>query len=245
MIALDLPENIREMAPGEKFQFRCHPEVACFTDCCRQLDLALSPYDVLRLRGHLQLSAAEFLEKYALIEQEPGATFPTVYLAMVDDGRASCPFVSAQGCRVYADRPGACRIYPLGRGAFSAPDGSSQELHVLIREPHCQGFDASAPRDLDDWKKDQELATYNQVNDELLAVLQHPRVKQGLQLSANEREAFILALYRLDELRERLGANSLEPSLELSDHERQMVADDDLALLRFGIRWVQHALLNK
>ena len=244
MSELNLPENIREMAPGEKFQFRCHPDVACFTDCCRQLDLALSPYDVLRLRKQLGLSSAEFFDQYGIIEIVQGTTFPIVYLTMVDDGQASCPFVTKAGCSVYGDRPGACRIYPLGRGAFRGPDNNMQELHVLIQEPHCQGFDESAPRDVDQWKKDQDLATYNQINDEMLSVLQHPRVKEGLQLSANQQEAFILALYRLDELGQRLAANTLEPSLELDDNERQMIAADDLALLRFGIKWVKHALLS-
>ena len=244
MTELNLPENIREMAPGEKFQFRCHPDVACFTDCCRQLDLALSPYDVLRLREHLKLSSAEFLDRYAVIEIEPGTTFPQVYLAMVDDGHASCPFVTKEGCTVYEDRPGACRIYPLGRGAFTGPDGRMQELHVLIQEPHCKGFDQSAPRDVEEWKEDQDLITYNTINDEMLSVVQHPRVKEELQLSANQQEAFTMALYRLDELGNRLAANTLEPSLELNDNERQIVTSDDLALLRFGIRWVKHALLS-
>jgi Fe-S-cluster containining protein len=244
MTELNLPENIREMAPGEKFQFRCHPDVACFTDCCRQLDLALSPYDVLRLRKHLKLSSAEFLDRYGIIEIEPGMTFPQVYLTMIDDGQASCPFVTKEGCTVYSDRPGPCRTYPLGRGASLAPNGSTQEMFVLIREPHCKGFDESAPRDIDDWQADQELAVYNSINDEMLSVVQHQRVKDGLQLSANQQEAFIMALYRLDELGKRLAANTLEPSIELTDKERQMVASDDLALLRFGIRWVKHALLS-
>ena len=134
------PEHVRPLTPDETFRFSCHPGVACFTDCCRQLDLALSPYDVLRLSTHLGLASSAFLDQYAVVEQAEGCAFPQVFLCMVDDGQASCPFVTPSGCSVYADRPGACRTYPLGRGAFTTSDGDRHEMHVLLTEPHCQGF---------------------------------------------------------------------------------------------------------
>ena len=39
----ELPDQVEELQPGEPFTFLCHREIACFTQCCRQLDLALSP----------------------------------------------------------------------------------------------------------------------------------------------------------------------------------------------------------
>ena len=42
-------QQILPTATDRPFTFACHPGVPCFTECCRELDLALTPYDVLRL----------------------------------------------------------------------------------------------------------------------------------------------------------------------------------------------------
>lgn len=235
------PEHVRPLTPDETFRFSCHPGVACFTDCCRQLDLALTPYDVLRLSRHLGLASSAFLDRYALIEQEEDNTFPLIFLGMVDDGQASCPFVTASGCSVYADRPGACRTYPLGRGAFTTPDGGRHEMHVLLTEPHCQGFSQGEPQDIAAWQKDQDLAAYNAINDELLAILQHPRLKGGHQPAPREIDIF-LSLYTLDTFRQQLLDSTLTLPIPITDSERQELATEDLALLRLGIRWLDHVL---
>ncbi len=36
---------------GETFRFRCHPDIGCFNRCCRNLNLFLYPYDLIRLRS--------------------------------------------------------------------------------------------------------------------------------------------------------------------------------------------------
>ncbi|MFQ6757335.1 MAG: YkgJ family cysteine cluster protein [Deltaproteobacteria bacterium] len=235
------PEHVRPLTPDETFRFSCHPGVACFTDCCRQLDLALTPYDALRLSKHLGLTPSTFLDQYVLVEQPEDLGFPQVFLGMVDDGHASCPFVTASGCSVYADRPSACRTYPLGRGAFTTPDGKRHEMHVLLTEPHCKGFNQGTPQDISAWQKDQDLALYNAMNDELLAVLQHPRLKEGHQPEAREVEIF-LSLYTLDTFRNLLLDATIALPISVTDSERQQLATDDLALLRLGIRWLNHVL---
>ena len=198
---ISLPQNVRRLSDNETFQFSCQPQVACFTDCCRQLDLALSPYDVLRLRRALDISSGEFLDRYAIVEKTDADTFPLVFLTMIDDGRASCPFVNEKGCSVYQDRPGACRTYPVGRGACLDEDGQPSELFVLLREAHCQGF-ASGPKvTVTEWSADQGLADYNEFNDLLMTVLQHPRIKEGFKPDDRQQERYLHLLYNLDACR--------------------------------------------
>ena len=115
-----LPRHITKLGRSETFTFSCHKNVKCFTECCRMLELALTPYDVLRLRLATGLTSGQLLDEYIIIEQDQGEPFPRLYLTMVDDGRASCVFVSAQGCTVYPHRPSACRAYPLGRLSYAA-----------------------------------------------------------------------------------------------------------------------------
>jgi len=220
--------RVKNLDRNQPFQFRCGTDLACFTDCCRQLDLALTPYDVLRLCRALLISGSEFLKQYAVIEKNDEDAFPQVYLGMVDDGLASCPFVSSKGCTVYADRPGACRTYPLGRGARLGSDGSPDDFYVVLSEPHCRGFAEESPQTVLTWLADQELARYNELNDLTMRILHHPRIRAGFRPAAGQQARYLEVLYRLtgfttaappeasDEQRLRQGltllANELFPS---------------------------------
>ncbi len=220
-----LPDNVSQLSPDEEFNFCCHPGVDCFTDCCRELELALSPYDVLRLSRELEISTSDLLEQYCLIECEADDIFPRVYLGMVDDGRASCPFVSEKGCAVYKGRPGACRTYPLGRAASRNISGRCSAFHVLVREDHCHGFREPVVQNIDLWTKDQGMEPYNEFNDMLMTITQHLRIQSGMRLNKTEQQLFIDTIYDLDGFRER---------------NRERGNDNDEELLTNAISWLRN-----
>jgi hypothetical protein len=128
-----------------------------------------------------------------------------VFLAMVDDGRATCPFVTEAGCSVYKDRPGACRTYPVGRGAYLDQDGQTAEMFVLINEPHCRGFEDGPEITVAEWNVDQELAIYNECNDLLITLLQHPLIKEGFRPDEQAQARYLEVLYDLDAFRQQTG----------------------------------------
>lgn len=243
MSQLQLPDNVKRLGNDEEFSFACHAGMACFTDCCRELDLSLTPYDVLRLKNSLGLSATEFLDRYVIVEKEEGR-FPGLYLTMIDDGKASCPFVTPQGCRVYDDRPGACRAYPVGRAAFQTKCSGNSEFFVLVTEPHCQGFTEPSRHSVEDWLRDQELVQYNEMNDQVMTILQHPDIKKGRQLSAEQAETYIQALYNLDDFRKIAANPQTRERFALSPEEQQAIAGNDPELLRFAIRWLTQELFG-
>lgn len=219
--------NARPLGAKASFKFQCHPGVRCFTDCCRELELALSPYDVIRLRKSLALSANEFLERYAIIEFGPEDLHPKVYLTMIDDGRASCPFVDATGCRVYADRPSACRTYPVGRGVSLDEHGTLHEQFILLHEEHCLGFTEEQTQTIANWQDDQQTKEYNRFNDLLLPLLQPTGTTRTLaRFSDIQATLFIDTLYNLDQFRD--------------NHcpEHTSLADDQPALLSHAINWL-------
>jgi Fe-S-cluster containining protein len=240
-----LPEHFHSIDNSEKFCFACHPGVPCFTQCCRQLDLALTPYDVLRLKNRLKLHSGKFLEQYVIIEWEEGMVFPACYLTMVDDGRASCVFVSDKGCSVYEDRPGACRAYPVGRGASRDGDGTVTEQYVLVKEPHCQGFEENPEQTAAEYFQDQGLVDYNRFNDPLMQLLQHPRIHFGFRPSKTQRDQFILALYDLDMFRREMADGRISMNRPFSATELQALAGSDEELLLLGIRWLMQECFNE
>ena len=226
---LNLPDHVRKLTSDEKFQFSCHPGVSCFTDCCRELELALSPYDIVRLKNNLQITSGQFLADYCLIECNEQDALPRVYLGMVNDGRASCPFVSEKGCQVYDGRPAACRTYPLGRAAYQEEDGTSKAIFVLLQEPHCHGFAEPFSQDISAWNKDQELQEYNHLNDELMKIIHHPSIKNGAILSQQEQKLFLDTLYDLDAFR---ASNKIKENSTFKDEE----------LLALAIKWLPNQL---
>jgi uncharacterized protein len=240
---LQLPKNVRRVGSEEVFSFLCHPGIACFTHCCRQLELVLTPYDVLRLKNAAGLTSSTFLERYVIVEKEEHDTFPRLYLTMVDDGRASCVFVSGQGCTVYKDRPGACRAYPMGRAAKLKDHNTLDEFYVLLKEEHCRGFGQNRHQTPKQYCRGQGLTSYNRFNDAVAAIIQHDRIRQGMKLSEHQIETYILALYNLDTFREKLLAGHL-PDVVL-DATGQQELEEDEPLLLFAIDWLKNSLFNR
>jgi Fe-S-cluster containining protein len=78
-----------------------------------------------------------------------------ILLKMKDDDYRKCPFVSPEGCLIYQDRPGACRIYPLGRAAKTGfCQDEIKEHYFMVKEPHCLGFKEERIWSLREWLKD-------------------------------------------------------------------------------------------
>jgi len=242
---MQLPDNITRLCGKKRFSFGCHPRVACFTECCRELDLLLTPYDVLCLSNELQMRAKEFIDRFVVVEQNEQGGFPSLYLGMVDDGRASCPFISNRGCRVYNSRPGACRAYPVGRGATLDANGQVHEIHVLVREEHCRGFAEAHSYTVAEWFENQGLSDYNVLNDEVLSLLQHEQIQEGMGLTQEQKDNYILALYKLDEFRIMVSSAAFKDKYLLSEKEQNAILANDLNLLRFGIRWMKDLLFTE
>jgi hypothetical protein len=233
-----LPDHCQPLEAREKFCFACHPGVACFTECCRQLDLALTPCDVLRLKKRLKLDSGSFLEQYVIVAWEEGMIFPACFLTMIDDGQASCVFVTEQGCSVYEDRPAACRAYPAGRGVSRRANGTLDEHFVLLREPHCLGFAEQQEQTTPEYFQAQGLTECNQLNDQLLRLFHHPQIQAGFRLSQSQIDQFIMALYNLDFFRQEMTDGRIKMNRPLSVLELRALTGDDEELLLLGLRWL-------
>ena len=142
-----LKENILEehdrLGPNDTFKFGCHPGISCFNTCCTDVNIFLSPYDVLRMRQRLGISSTEFLDKYTLLPVQKDMTVPVVLLKMQENEKRTCHFVTDEGCGVYSDRPWPCRMYPLGMASSKdTPDGwQGERFYFLLKEGGCMGFE--------------------------------------------------------------------------------------------------------
>jgi Fe-S-cluster containining protein len=190
------------------------------------------------------MHSGNFLEQYVIIEWDERVLFPQCYLTMVDDGRESCIFVSSGGCTVYNDRPGACRAYPVGRGATARSTGDVEEILVLVSEPHCLGFSEHIRQTAETYFVDQGMNAYSRFNDMIIPVTQHKCIKDGYRPSRHQLDQYLLALYNLDLFRQEFSDGRISLDRPLNTEELQGLAGDDEKLLVLGIQWLQQEFLK-
>ncbi|THB64825.1 MAG: YkgJ family cysteine cluster protein [Desulfovibrio sp.] len=235
--AEDFLKSLPEIKPGESFRFACHPDVACFNACCADLNLMLTPYDVLRLRRALDMPSQEFIETHAQVSAYPDTGYPAMHLKMNEAAALACPFVTEQGCSVYGHRPGACRTYPVGRAAKLDHEGNLVEQFFLVREDHCKGFEDNQEWTTDSWRLDQDITRYNQANDRYMKLLF--RQKGNGLISPKHANMCLLAVYQLDRFQEFIRHMNLFSRLELNEATQAAVLDNEEACLDFAMEWIE------
>jgi Fe-S-cluster containining protein len=243
---LPLPEDERfQQLTEDTFRFACHPDVPCFNQCCRRLKLMLTPYDVLRLKNRLGISASDFLERHADVETGQNG-WPVAYLQMADNDEKTCPFVSPKGCTVYEDRPGACRTYPLGRAAKGGVSaGLLEEEYFLVREEHCRGFEQDKQWTPDEWTKDQGLEEYNRINDLFLPLITRQPPPGDPAVIQKKFNMFFMACYNLEAFGNFVLKSSLASRFNLPQDRLAAIAQDEVELLEFAFDWLAFAIFGE
>lgn len=235
------------LGPDDTFRFGCHPGVSCFNTCCSDVNVFLSPYDVLRLKERLGISSTEFLEKYTLLPIQRDMTTPVVLLKMNEDTKRSCPFVTEQGCGVYSDRPWPCRMYPVGLATSrDTPDGwRGERFYFLLQEEGCKGFDEDQEWTVREWMEDQEMDAFDEWGEAYKELSLHPFFEETGDLAPSRMEMFFNATYDLDKFRAFVFGSSLLDRFEVDEdfvHEMRLT---DEALLRFGFLFIRFALFGE
>lgn len=234
------------MDPGAKLKFNCHRGISCFNACCRHADIQLTPYDILRLKDRLELSATEFLKDHTVPFEMDKDGIPGVKLRTDDEG--ACGFMTEEGCSVYRDRPTACRYYPLGQMAMREAGSSEDEArYFLIREDHCQGHQEDREVAIDDYRREQEVEIYDQLNREWLQVMLKkksagPAIGRPTDTSL---QFFFMCSYDIDRLRRFVLSDSFKAVYDMEDSFYEIVAKEDLALMQFGTRLLKQVLFGE
>jgi Fe-S-cluster containining protein len=241
----EMEPDITPIAPEQAFRFACSSCVACFNECCRDLNQFLTPYDILRLKNRLDMTSGRFLEKYTTQHTGPETGFPVPALRPVDTVELKCPFVTVSGCSVYTDRPSSCRIYPLARAlSRSRETRETTEHFVLLRESYCLGHEQKKTQTVREWIKRQELVPYNEQNDRLIEIIAlKNRLKPG-PLDLATGRMFHLALYDLDTFRRKIFEDGLLSDFTVEKDLLTRARQDDTLLLQVGYAWIKTELLR-
>lgn len=228
------------------FKFRCHRALRCFNQCCADLNLLLTPYDVVRLKSRLNMTSDVFLTRYTETRMDKRSRFPSLFLKMGQSADKKCPFVTGKGCRIYDDRPGACRIYPLGRASMKVDrEKETREGFFVVQEAHCLGFQEEKGWTAQEWMTDQGVTEYNEMNDKWLEIITSSK---GLGLEGDiERklQMFSMASYNVDKFRSFIFESRFFDLFFVTPEMKKRWVSDDVELLKLSVEWLKFSLFGE
>ena len=231
----------------DKFTFACHPGVPCFNRCCNDVNIFLSPYDVLRMKKRLGMASSDFLNTYALLPVQKDMKTPVVVLRMNDDESKVCPFLTDEGCGIYSDRPWPCRMYPLGLAAQKdTPDGwRGDRFYFLLQEEVCRGFEEPKEWTVGEWIENQGIDEYDKWGEGFKELTIHRFFEEGGVLTPKKMHMFFTACYDLDKFRGFVFESTLLQRFEVDEDFVEEMRYDDEELLRFAFLWLRFTLFGE
>jgi Fe-S-cluster containining protein len=244
--ATDARINPMQLGYNSRFKFKCHPGISCFTQCCRGINIILTPYDVIRLKQRLDLPSDQFLAIYTEPHLLEKTDLPMVTLKHLDDEHDSCPFVREDGCIIYEDRPTACRYYPLGVASLQHKEGADDDgFFFFINEPHCKGFEEDCDWTVAEWRKDQAVDERDAINAEWTDLVVRKRsFPANIKLTDQAKQMFFMVSYNIDQFREFVFGSTFLKRMPVDPETEAQLKTDDVALFKFGVKWLKGLLFK-
>ncbi len=229
-----------------KFNFRCHKGIQCFTKCCSNIEIMLTPYDILRLKKRLEISSEEFLENFSYMQVDEATSHPFAMLNMGEDKERKCVFLTPEGCSVYTDRPANCRYYPIGQGTLNREDEEGrkygEEFYFFVKEPHCLGYNEKKEWTVRSWREDQGVDLYDEVNKEWKEI-QFRKNLPGKKLDEKKQFQFYLASYDADRFRRFVFESDFLNVFDIDEETVEKMRSDEVELVKFGFKYIKYVMM--
>ncbi len=244
-----VPEILTE---DHKIKFACHPGVSCFNACCKQADVMLAPYDVIRLKQKLELTSEQFLKDYTVPWEMDGDGVIGVKLKTNEDKH--CLLMTEKGCSVYKDRPAACRYYPFGLMGVKHTEAKADEQNYFrIEEEHCKGHEQenflpdTKEITLGEYRKTQGVEEFDKFNlDWIRLMLKKKSAGPAVGTpSVESLQVLFMATYDLDRFKRFVFSPNFQSVYLLDKDFLDTIQKDDLALLEFGYRFLRQVLFGE
>ncbi len=232
------------LAGSDTFRFSCHRGLECFNRCCHDVNVFLTPYDIIRLKQRLGLASGQFLDRYTLLPFSKNQRYPVLMIKMAEDEARACPFLrEPEGCSVYEDRPWACRMFPIGRAAPPDDAAESAPFFFRIEDPICLGGTEAREWTVGQWLADQGVADYDRLSRGFQSVVQRAPSEQ--ELSAEQMDMLFMVCYDLDRFRRFVFESRFLEKFDIAQSTVEAIRADDVALMEFGFEWLRFCLWHE
>jgi len=229
------------------FQFQCRKGISCWNACCSNIDISLTPYDILRLKKRLGMSSGDFLNAYTLPYEMDKDSIAGVKFKPVEGGTA-CQFMTPEGCSVYEDRPTACRYYPIALLSMRKQDEyTDSAAYAMVKEAHCKGHDEPRPISIEDYRKEQGVDVYDELGRGWRQLVLKKKSSGPTVGTPSKRslQLFFMACYDQDRFREFISSDAFHDVYELTAEEKLTISNDDIELMQFAFRFLRQVMFNE
>ena len=231
----------------DTIQFQCRKGIACFNKCCQNIDIQLTPYDILRLKRHLGITARAFIQQFTVPFEMDAHGMPGLKLRPREDSPA-CQFVTEEGCSVYEHRPAACRYYALGSMGLRKKDVPTvEDIYFLVKEEHCLGHFEPRTLTVQQYRDEQGVSKYDEMNRAWREVLLKKRSSGPTIGRPSQRsfQLFFMVSYDLEAFRDFVMSEGFHDVFDLDAETAAQLQADDEALLLFGFRFLKQVLFGE
>jgi Fe-S-cluster containining protein len=230
-----------------KIRFKCYKGISCFNACCKQADITLTPYDIIRLKQHLGVDSAEVLKNHTVPFEMDNHGVPGIKMRTTDEG--ACLFMKeGEGCSVYENRPTACRYYPVAMLAMKPSDeATDKQAYSLVKEPHCMGHAEDQELDIEGYRQDQGVIEYDTINRDFYQLILKkksagPAVGRPSETSL---QLFFMACYDIDRFRKFVVSEGFKNAYALTQDFYDQIEKDDEFALNFSMAFLRQVLFGE
>lgn len=228
-------------------QFRCHKDIACFNACCKNIDITLTPYDILRLKRRFDLTSGEFLLGFTEPYEMDKDSVAGVKLKPVENGTA-CQFMTDEGCSIYEDRPTACRYYPVALISMRKQNEYTDiNSYAIVEETHCLGHRENRSLTIDEYRKEQGVDIYDEMGRGWRQLILKKK-SSGPTVGAPSKRSlqmFFMACYDLDRFRDFVNSDAFSEVYDLPGDLKQKIAADEVELMQFGFSFLKQVMFGE
>lgn len=231
--------------PDDSFRFDCRHGLDCFTRCCRDITIFLTPYDIIRMKNALNMSSEDFLEAYTVYLVSETSGLPVVTLKLNEDEEKSCPFVTPDGCTIYQDRPWSCRMYPLQPESTKITESKGREYYSVMDVPFCQGFVEKRVSSVRDWLEKQGVPVYKEMELAFKKITMNQALTSQKITNPRLQEMFYMACYDVDRFRRFVFESKFLQTFDIDQETLEKIRSDDVELFQFAMRWLEYGLIGQ
>ncbi len=241
------PINPVELTLDSEFQFNCHKRIACFNACCKNIDITLTPYDIVRLKRRFGIDSKEFVARYTVPFEMDGHGMPGLKMT-TKPGSTECIHLTEEGCSVYEDRPAACRYYALGSmGVRKKGSSEVEDVYFIVKEAHCLGHDEPVKQTVREYRSEQGIDVYDKMNRDWRDIILKKRSSGPTVGKPSQRsmQLFDMCSYDTDSFREFIQTQGFQTVFDLDKSLLNELISDEDKLLQFSFRFLKQVLYGE
>ena len=236
-----------ELKLDHKIRFHCYKGISCFNACCRNIDITLTPHDIIRLKRRMNMTSSQWVGRYTIPFPMDSHGMPGLKLA-TKPGINECIFLEKKGCSVYQDRPVSCRYYALGNmGVKKQGKQSVDDIFFIVKEEHCKGHDEPRSLTVKEYLEEQEVAEYDQANYQWRDIVLKKRSAGPTVGKPTPRslQLFDMCSYDIDNFRIFFESDGFQDVFDIAQSERQSLLDNEDKLFLFACRFLKQVLYGE